>query len=130
MANSPGMKSLTCLLAASVAFSALACGGSTVAGITKKQSDAVTAAKIKSCDRYQACGEIGSGKTYTDNTSCEADQTDTFNGRWPVADCDNKISKSALQICLDAIVSTSCTNFIDQYNTAVNKCNKNTVCSG
>ena len=54
------------LMAAVLLFAgAMGCGGSTVAGITKNQSDAINAATSKTCDSYARCGEIGTGKSFT-----------------------------------------------------------------
>ena len=110
--------------------SAMACGSSTVAGVTKKQGDAINAATSKTCDSYERCGEIGAGKTYTNRADCETARKSFWNDRWPVVDCDNRINGSNLQLCLDAIGSTSCSSFLDQLNTVYSKCAKADVCNG
>jgi hypothetical protein len=104
--------------------------GSTIADITNKQSDAVNAVADSTCDRYDACGEIASGKKYTTREECIAAEKGNWNGRWPVAECDNRINGDKLRFCLDAIEATSCTNVFDQINTAYAKCPQSDVCSG
>ncbi|OJH36717.1 DUF6184 family natural product biosynthesis lipoprotein [Cystobacter ferrugineus] len=105
-------------------------GCGTIAGITDKQADAVNAVVGSTCDRYQDCGEIGPDKKYASREACDSAERDTWNSRWPAADCDNRINGDQLNECLDAIADTSCTNVFDQINTALNKCPKSEVCSG
>jgi hypothetical protein len=105
-------------------------GCGTIAGITDKQADAVNAAVGSTCDRYEACGEIGPDKKYASREACNSAERDNWNGRWPAADCDKRINGDKLNFCLDAIAATSCTNVFDQLNTAYAKCPKSDVCSG
>ena len=104
--------------------------GSTVAGITGKQSDAVSSATNATCDAYTNCGEIGAGKKYTNRSDCETDNRAFWNDRWPVASCDGKINGDKLEFCENAIKATSCQNFIDQLQTVYSKCAREDVCSG
>ena len=103
--------------------------GSTVADITDRQSDAVSAAKNQTCDSYERCGEIGAGKSFTTRSECETDRAAFWNDRWPAADCDGHINGDKLQFCLDAIKTTSCDSFVDQFQTVYGKCAKSDVCS-
>lgn len=107
----------------------MACGDATVAEITEKQSHAVNAAVDNTCDRYAACGEIGTDKKYVNRNDCEVEERENWNDRWPVADCDGRIHGDNLQFCLDAIDTTSCDNFFDQLST-LSKCQKSDVCAG
>lgn len=107
----------------------VACGG-TVAGITQKQSDAVSAAVKATCDWYASCGEIASGKKYADRSTCESTETDQWNGRWAVADCDGKINSSSLSACTDAIGKITCGDSIDVFTTVNDQCAESKVCSG
>ena len=114
------------LLLLSLVVSAVGCN--TVASVTKKQSDALTAVTNATCDRYNSCGDIGSGKTYTDSDDCQTQVKAFWNGQWPVADCDGHIDGNNLTICTDAVSSTDCSNFADQLNTVYDKCAKSDVC--
>ncbi|WP_043428533.1 DUF6184 family natural product biosynthesis lipoprotein [Cystobacter fuscus] len=104
-------------------------GCGTIADITNKQSDAVNAAANTTCNRYQDCGEIAAGKKYSTRDECMNAEKGNWNGRWSVAECDNRINGDNLNFCLDAIEATSCGNVFDQINTAT-KCTQNDVCSG
>lgn len=104
--------------------------GTTVAGVTGKQADAVNAAANETCDSYARCNEIGAGKKYATRAECDADNQSFWNNRWPAADCDGKINGTSLETCTNAIKGTACDSFIDQINTAYNKCAKSDVCKG
>ena len=104
--------------------------GSTVAGITGKQADAVNVATTATCDSYDKCGEIASGKKYSTRAECEADNRSFWNDRWPAASCDGKINGDKLEFCETAIQATSCDNFFDQLQTVYGKCAREDVCSG
>ncbi|MET0406328.1 MAG: DUF6184 family natural product biosynthesis lipoprotein [Cystobacter sp.] len=108
----------------------IGCGGSTVPGITQRQADAVNSAAISTCDRYEECEGFGTDKKYPTRDACISKEKDNWNGRWSVTDCDNRINKDKLQVCLDALESTSCQNILDQANTVFAKCPQSDVCSG
>ncbi|WP_239470023.1 DUF6184 family natural product biosynthesis lipoprotein [Archangium violaceum] len=108
----------------------LGCGDSTLAGITGKQVDAVSVAADNTCDAYERCGEIGSGKDFTNRDECITNRKSFWNDRWSMADCDGMINGDKLQFCLDAINSTSCTDIFDKADTIYTKCAKSDVCSG
>ena len=112
-----------------VGFSGLV-GCGTVADVTGRQVDAVNAVVNATCDRYEACGQIGSGKKYTTKDECHNQEVSNWDGRWPSADCDKRINGDNLDICLNAVKGTDCNNIIDQINTAYNKCAKSDVCKG
>lgn len=112
------------------ALGLLGCGDSTLAGFTGKQVDAVNVAADNTCDAYERCGEIGSGKEFTNRDECITDRKAFWNERWAMADCDGKINGDKLQFCLDAINSTSCGSTFDQFETVYSKCPKSDVCSG
>ncbi len=114
-------------LLVSLVVSAAACND--VASVTKKQSDALTAVTNATCDRYNACGDIGPGKTYTDSNDCQTQVKAFWNNQWPVAQCDGHINGDQLTVCTDAVSSTDCSNFIDQLNTVYDKCAESDVCS-
>lgn len=103
-------------------------GCNAIADVTNKQVDAVNAVVKATCDRYQACGKIGSGETYSTRTDCENNARDFWNAQWPATDCDGHIYAPGLQTCTDRIASTDCNSFLDQINTAYNTCNKSDVC--
>lgn len=106
----------------------VAAGCNTVADVTNSQSDAVTAATDATCDRYDACGQIGTDKTYETRESCENKVRDFWNDQWTVADCEGHINGDALDVCTDRISSTDCDSFVDQLNTVYNSCDSDDVC--
>lgn len=87
-------------------------------------------ATARSCDWYQRCGEIGSGKRFATRDDCEVDVRKNWNDLWPVSECDGKIRGEDLDRCLQAIDLTSCNNALDFFNTVFNKCSKSNVCRG
>ena len=103
-------------------------GCNTVADITNKQSDAVNAAASETCDRYEACGNIGAGKTYETKEACDKESHDFWNGQWTVEKCEGKIDGDALTVCTDRIASTDCNSFVDKLNTVYNSCASDDVC--
>ena len=105
-----------------------AVGCNTVASVTKKQSDALTAVTNATCDRYNSCGDIGPGKTYTSSDDCQTQVRAFWNDQWDVADCDGHINGDQLTICTDAVSSTDC-NAFDAAVTVYDKCAKSDVCS-
>jgi hypothetical protein len=109
-----------------VAFTSMGCD--TVADVTNKQSDAVTAAVSATCDRYDACMEIGTGKSYATRAECDNDSHDFWNGQWTVAECEGHINGDALKVCTDRIASTDCNSFIDKLNTVYGSCASSDVC--
>lgn len=105
------------------------CGG-TIADVTGRQVDAVNEVAVATCDRYRDCGEIASGKKYTTYEDCKNTEVSNWNSKWPTADCDKRINGTNLKTCISAVEGTSCTNVLDQINTAYNKCAKSDVCKG
>ena len=103
-------------------------GCNTVADVTNKQSDAVRAAVSATCDRYEACGEIGARKSYETSDACEKDSQDFWNGQWTVAKCEGHINGDALTVCTDRIASTDCKSFLDKLNTVYSSCDVDDVC--
>jgi len=99
------------------------CGGVTDARVSAR--DQATKA---TCDRYNACGLIGTGQTYADYSTCQIAWESNWDSAWPAANCDGKISQSDLTVCLNRIASTSCTNVIDFLST-LGTCDKTNVCS-
>jgi hypothetical protein len=87
-------------------------------------------AASRSCEWFNKCGEVGSGKTYASMDSCVVEQRSDWNGYWPLAQCDGKILPADLDVCLKAIDSTICNNGFDRLNTLFNKCSKTQVCKG
>jgi hypothetical protein len=119
--RNPQISALLCLLGS------LGCNA--VADATNKQSDAVNAAAGATCDRYDACGEVGAGKTYTSRQSCDSSAQDFWNQQWSAVDCDGHINGTALTFCTDHIATTACSNFVGQISTVFTACNKSDVCS-
>ncbi len=103
-------------------------GCNTVADVTNKQSDAVNAAVSATCDRYEACREIGAGKSYETSAECEKDSQDFWNDQWTVAKCEGNINGDALNVCTDRISSTDCDSFVDRLATVYVSCSSDDVC--
>lgn len=112
------------------AVASFGCGDATLAGLTERQADAVSAAAENTCDRYSDCEGFGPGKSFADRDACEADRTRFWDEHWPADECNDRINTDKLQFCLDAITATSCNNFFDQLNTVYGKCPRSEVCSG
>jgi hypothetical protein len=122
------MKMNAWVIVAGVSGFIVGCGGSFIPGITQRQSDAVNSAAISTCDQYSECQGFGTNETYRTVEACLAKEKDNWNGRWSVTDCDNHIDKDKLELCLQALQSTTCDNFLDMANTVANKCAKADVC--
>ena len=92
----------------------MAAGVSTCGGVTDSRESARDKASKATCDRYQACGLIGSAAddTYVTYDSCKVTWTANWEGAWPVSTCTS-INQSGLNVCLSAIGATDCTNFND-----------------
>lgn len=102
--------------------------GEEVANLTDRQADAVTVATDATCDRYEKCGEVGDGKTYTSRSDCESRVRAFWNDQWPASDCEGHISGDGLTTCTDRIKSTECGSFVDALATAYVSCSKSDVC--
>ena len=107
---------------------ALAAGVSTCGGVTDSRESARNKAAKATCDRYQACGLIGSAAddAYVTYDSCNVTWTANWEGAWPVSTC-TAINQSGLNVCLSAIAATDCTNFID-FLATLGKCQEVDVC--
>lgn len=82
-----------------------------------------------SCDRVQACGEIGVGKNYESRDACDVQLSSTWQNLWPPAECDGRIDNAMLDVCLKSISLAECSNALDLLNIFANKCAKAKVCS-
>jgi hypothetical protein len=85
-------------------------------------------AAVRSCDFYERCGNIGSGKTYATRDECMTKQRANWVDTWPTDRCDGKLNGANLEVCLSAISATQCDNFIDLLATA-SKCGRDKVCA-
>ena len=106
----------------------MAAGVSTCGGVTDSRESARDKASKATCDRYQACGLIGSAAddTYVTYDSCKVTWTANWEGAWPVSTCTS-INQSGLNVCLSAIGATDCANFID-FLATLGKCQEVDVC--
>jgi Family of unknown function (DUF6184) len=100
----------------------------TIADVTNSQPSAAKAAVDATCDRYEACDQIGAGKTYESREACDNQLRDFWNEQWPAARCEGKINGDALDVCTDRIASTDCNSFVDKVRTAYDTCNSDDVC--
>jgi hypothetical protein len=107
---------------------AMAAGVSTCGGVTDSRESARAKATKATCDRYQACGLIGSdmGDVYVTYDSCSIDWNDNWEGTWPILTC-TAINQSGLNVCLSAIAATDCANFLD-FLATLGKCQEVDVC--
>jgi len=107
---------------------AMAAGVSTCGGVTDSRESARDKATKATCDRYQACGLIGSAAddAYVTYDSCNVTWTANWEGAWPIATC-TAINQSGLNVCLSAIAATDCANFID-FLATLGKCQAVDVC--
>jgi hypothetical protein len=109
---------------ATLTLLATGCGGNYT------QEDALDEVTPASCDWYEKCGEIGDGKQYATQGTCETEVRAQWNGLWPFGECNERIRSEDLDACLAAIEITSCGNGLDFFNTVFNKCGKAQVCRG
>ena len=107
---------------------AMAGGVSTCGGVTDSRETARDKATKATCDRYQACGLIGSAAddAYVTYDSCNVTWTANWEGAWPVASC-TAINQSGLNVCLSAIAATDCANVLD-FLATLGKCQEVDVC--
>ena len=107
---------------------AIAAGLSTCGGVTDSRESARNKAAKATCDRYQACGLIGSAAddAYVTYDSCNVTWTANWEGAWPVSTC-TAINQPGLNVCLSAIAATDCTNFVD-FLATLGKCQEVDVC--
>jgi hypothetical protein len=103
------------------------CGG--VSGPSDPRIAARDQAAHKTCDKYNTCGQIGTGLAYATYDSCVTDWQAKWEGQWPISTCEDKISQPDLTTCIDAIGGTDCTSLLDIANTIYVKCAAARVCS-
>src|SRR3954447_1872689 len=106
----------------------LAAFASTCGGVTDSRETARDKATKATCDRYQACGLIGTdtGDAYVTYDSCTTIWKSNWEQAWPVATC-TAINQSMFNVCLNAIAATSCTIVADFFAT-LGKCQAVDVC--
>ena len=98
--------------------------------VSNDRQDAINQATASACNRYQACGLIGSASTasYASISDCQADWKNKFTTQWTQAQCQGRIDKTMLNVCIEGIDSTSCTNVLDVLNTFYVTCSVANVC--
>lgn len=82
-----------------------------------------------SCDWYQKCGEIGTGKTYVSLDDCTTTQAAFWNDQWKAGDCDNRITPAALNSCLAFIDNGTCGDYFQHLVTVLSQCSEKRVCN-
>lgn len=115
---------------------ALACAGMLLGargcgGVTDDRVGARDRTTKATCDRYDACGLIGTetGDAFATYDSCSVNWRAEWDSQWPVADCQGHINQMELSECLSAIGGTDC-NAVDLFVTLLGKCPKAMVCKG
>ena len=113
---------------AMLGLAALAVGVSTCGGVTDSRETARDKATKATCDRYQACGLIGTdaGDAYVTYDSCSTVWKSNWEQAWPPATCAS-INQSMLNACLSAIGGTTCTSFVD-FLATLGKCQAMDIC--
>jgi len=103
----------------------------TCGDVSSSQMVARDKATSATCDWYQMCQQIGPNpnQRYTSRSSCEVDVRAAWETGWPPAECDRKINQTQLDVCINRIKSTDCTNVIDILATITVSCPKEKICS-
>ena len=121
-ANGLGVTGVARAILVPLAIFGVACG-----------SDAQPAARDRVvttvCNRLDACGELAPGKTYASRDDCRIKQQDYWQNTWPPAECDGKVSSSALDVCVSEVNAAQCGNALD-FLSILDKCSRGNVCSG
>ena len=117
-----------CILGLTLALGA-SLGARGCGGVTDDRVAARDKAAAAICDRYAACGLIGSdaGDTYANREDCILDWRADRNEAWPADTCQGRISQAELNVCLSAIAGTACMGF--DFVATLLKCTPATVCS-
>lgn len=121
---------------AAAAFGTLALGalaflsGHGCGSVSNDRQDAINQATTAACNRYQACGLISNASTasYATISDCQSEWNDRFTKQWTQAQCQGRIDKSMLNVCIEGIDSTSCTSVLDVLNTFYVTCSVANVC--
>lgn len=81
------------------------------------------------CDRFDACGEIGSGGRFDTYSECVSDLEGTFYDLWPADECsEGQINENAYETCVDRANNFPCdSNVFDQLSFAAS-CGEGDVC--
>lgn len=85
------------------------------------------AAAQHSCNYYDKCGDIHTGKTYATRDECLTKQRAYWLDAWPTSTCGGKINGPNTDSCITAIDNTQCNNGLD-YLATLSKCGANSVC--
>ena len=124
-------KATTNLLAraALVALLAVAAGAAGCGGVTDARVAARNRASKAACDRANACGNIGTGQTYADYSSCiSIVNGDIDSSIWPAGTCQ-AINQANLDTCISAINGTQCGNGLN-FLITLGTCGAANVCVG
>jgi hypothetical protein len=105
-----------------VAGGAVSCGG-----VTDARTSARDQATKAACDRYNACGLIGTdmGDAYATYDSCATVWRSNWEQAWPASTC-MVINQAGLNVCLSAIAATDCVGF--DFLSTLGKCQAQDVC--
>ena len=124
-----GTTAMLLLCAALGLAGARGCGGVTTP--TDPRIAARDQATKATCDKYMACGLIGTqaGATYMTYDSCTTTWEGNWENQWSIAKCQGKIDQPSLTTCLGRIAGTDCTSILDVLNTLLNTCSAANVCS-
>lgn len=61
------------------------------------------------CDRFEECGQIGSGERFSSMDACVVDQTREFDMRWPAARCSSgHLNEARYEDCLKRASTLAC----------------------
>lgn len=81
------------------------------------------------CDRFDSCGEIGSGQRYETYSECVSELESTFYDLWPAEQCEaGQMNDSTYNTCRERAQNFPCdSGILDQLSFA-NSCGAGDVC--
>lgn len=82
------------------------------------------------CDRFEECGDIGSGKDYENREACMDDMRQDFRDLWPADECsDGRVNAEAYDICDKKAETYSCDMGLFEFISYYQSCSASDVCT-
>jgi hypothetical protein len=98
-----------------------ATGGGPAAGSRTSARDQLAQAR---CERFDACGEIASGKRYDTKSACVTREQSDLDDAWKSEDCDH-VDQVGLDACLNATRGRTCDA---KLSSMPSECDRDKVC--
>ena len=98
----------------------------TGAGIVSAD-DALSHLTARRCDHEIDCNNVGAGKRYDDRGGCERDIAHSLEGELGPSVCSYGIREDRLDVCLQAIRTSSCATALDTMS-RIATCRTTAVC--